>query len=252
MTTAVIVQARMGSTRLPGKVLLNLAGRTVLSHVLERCDAISNTDVVCCAIPDTGDSDPVAEEAERCGAVVVRGSERDVLDRYRQAAEVVRAKLVMRVTSDCPLIDPEICSKVLALRAKEDADYACNNMPPSWPHGLDCEAFTVEALNRASREAQTPHEREHVTPWLRTRDDIRHANFAGPGHGVEGMRWTLDYPEDFEFLTALSAHLPGELPGYGDVLAVLERHPEITAMNAARIDRARGCTASQLHGQAHG
>ena len=123
MTTAVVVQARMNSTRLPGKVLLKLAGRTVLSHVLARCDAIGNSDVVCCAVSDCKESDPVAAEAERCGAVVVRGSESDVLGRYRQAAEEVRAKVVMRVTSDCPLVDPEICSRVLELRAKEEADY---------------------------------------------------------------------------------------------------------------------------------
>ena len=248
MTTAVVVQARMASTRLPGKVLLSLAGRTVLSHVLARCDAIGNSDVVCCAVPDCRESDPVAEEAERCGAVVVRGSESDVLGRYRQAAEEVRAKVVMRVTSDCPLVDPEICSRVLDLRAKEEADYACNNMPPSWPHGLDCEAFTVEALNRASREARTPYEREHVTPWLRSHPDIRRVNLDGPEDDVRSMRWTLDYPEDLEFLTALFARLPKGFPGYREVVAVLEKKPEITAINAACIDVERGFSSAQFRG----
>ena len=101
-TTAVIVQARMGSTRLPGKVMLDLAGKSVLAHVLERCAAIPGADLVCCATVAGPDGDPVAAEAARCGAEVFRGSEDDVLDRYHRAAKQHHAEIVLRVTSDCP------------------------------------------------------------------------------------------------------------------------------------------------------
>ncbi len=233
MTTAVVVQARMGSTRLPGKVLMSLAGRTVLSHVLARCGAISNADVVCCAVPEGRESDPVAAEAERCGAVVVRGSESDVLGRYRQAAQVVRAQVIMRITSDCPLIDPEVCSKVLALRAREEIDYACNNMPPSWPHGLDCEAFTTVALVRADREAASPEEREHVTPWLRRHADIKRANLACREPGQAAHRWTLDYDADYQFLAALFERLPAAATGWRTVARTVADDGELVSLQAA-------------------
>ncbi|NNG04292.1 MAG: NTP transferase domain-containing protein, partial [Inquilinus sp.] len=115
MTVAVIVQARRASTRLPDKVLKRLAGETVLSHVLRRCAAVPGADAVCCAIPDDPACDALAGEAGRAGATVFRGSEQDVLARTAGAAEALGAGTVLRVTSDCPLIDPEICGQVLAL-----------------------------------------------------------------------------------------------------------------------------------------
>ena len=234
MTTAVIVQARMRSTRLPGKVLMNLAGHTVLSHVLARCAAIASADVVCCAIPDGGECDPIAAEAERCGAVVVRGSESDVLGRYRQAAQAVGVQVIMRVTSDCPLIDPEVCAKVLALRARENADYACNNMPPSFPHGLDCEAFTRTWLERAAREAHLPSEREHVTPFMRNHPEARKVNLTCPEPGVAGHRWTLDTPVDLTFFEALFARLPNDPTTWSwrVPLAIVAADPELAGINA--------------------
>ncbi len=234
MTTAIIVQARLGSTRLPGKVMMDLAGRTVLWHVLSRCRAIPGADVVVCATTTAAADDAVVAEAERCGAVVFRGSESDVLDRYHGAAVAVGADVVMRVTSDCPLIDPEVCGAVLRLRAEQGADYACNNMPPSWPHGLDCEAFTMAALSRAAAAATQPNEREHVTPWIRSAVCLRRANLAGPGGATARLRWTLDYPEDLAFFRAAAAHLepPPAIPDWHAVAAMLDRHPEIALINA--------------------
>jgi spore coat polysaccharide biosynthesis protein SpsF (cytidylyltransferase family) len=231
--TAVIVQARFGSTRLPGKVLKDLAGHTVLEHVLHRCRAIAGADVVCCAVPAAGDSDAVAQAAERARAFVYRGDEHDVLDRYYRAAQAVDATVVMRVTSDCPLIDPAICEAVLRLRAHQGADYACNNMPRSGPHGLDCEAFTFAALQRAAREATDARSREHVTPWLRSHPHLIRCNLAGDTDGG-GLRWTLDYPEDLAFFRALFPLLPPwpAIPPTRDVLRVLGAHPEIAALNS--------------------
>ncbi len=229
----IIVQARMASTRLPGKVLRHLAGETVLAHVLRRCGAIQGGDVVCCAVPEGADCEAVAEEAKRCGAIVFRGSESDVLDRYHRAAVACGADVVMRVTSDCPLIDPEVCSRVLELRANEEADYACNNMPPSWPHGLDCEVFTAAALARAHREASSPAEREHVTPWLRRHPDIRRANLTCPEPEQAGQRWTLDYAADYRFMAALFARLPATGTGWRTVVGAVAADAELDSLQAA-------------------
>lgn len=229
----------MGSSRLPGKVLMPLAGRTVLAHVLDRCHAIDGIDVVCCATTPAATDDSVAAEAERCGAVTIRGSETDVLARYHQAAEVLGAGVVMRVTSDCPLLDPGVAAAVLALRAAEGVDYAANNMPPTWPHGLDCEAFTAAALAAAVENTRDPYEREHVTPWIRTNPRVSRANLSGPGGAVADHRWTLDYPEDMAFLRALFEHLPSPpaRPGMDEVLEILDRNPDIASIN--RMRRAR-------------
>ncbi len=252
--TAVIVQARFGSTRLPGKVLEDLAGHSVLEHVLHRCRAIADADVVCCAIPAAGDSDAVAQAAERAGALVYRGDEHDVLDRYYRAAQKVDAAVVMRVTSDCPLIDPAICAAVLRLRAHHGADYAGNNMPRSGPHGLDCEAFTFAALQRAAREATDAYSREHVTPWLRSHPQLIRCNLAVGTEGGE-LRWTLDYPEDLAFLRALFVLLPPwpAIPPTRDVLRVLTGHPEIAAINRhlAQLSPQRSAAAAQS-GEPHG
>jgi len=245
MTTAVIVQARMTSTRLPGKVLKKLGGETVLSHVLRRCRQIPGMDVVCCAVPDDAASDPVADEALRLGVEVCRGSEHDVLDRYYRAAEVCSADVVMRVTSDCPLIDPEICGQLIRLHADTNADYACNNMPPSWPHGLDCEIVSFDWLERSAREANKKYEREHVTQYVRNHPDARRSNLAGPGGDCVRHRWTLDTPDDFTFFEALWAQLPaGEmLSGYRDILEIVTDKPQLAMINSGQ-DRDEGLKKS--------
>lgn len=234
MTTAVIVQARVGSTRLPGKILRPLGRHTVLEEVLHRCRAIRGADVVVCAIPDSADDDVLAPIVARANCVLVRGSGPDVLSRYAVAAQFVNADVVMRVTSDCPLIDPEVCADVLALRAIHRAEYACNNMPPSFPHGLDCEAFTTEALLLANLNAREPEEREHVTPWLRKKADVRRVNLTNDFGGVAQERWTLDYPLDYIFLTEIFAliHQSPSLP-WQDVYAIVRANPKIAAINSA-------------------
>ncbi len=233
MTTAVIVQARMGSTRLPGKVMEAVQGRPVLAHVLGRCAEIRGGDVVVCAVPDSEESAPLETVARARGAQVYRGSEQDVLGRYLAAARMVGADVVMRITSDCPLIDPDVCGAVLALRAREGADYATNNMPRSFPLGLDCEAFTTAALAEADRMTREPYDREHVTPWLRRAPHLKRANLASDRAGLEQHRWTLDYPEDLDFFRAVFAALPAGSRGrMDDVLSVMARHPALAGINA--------------------
>lgn len=235
-TTAIIIQARMASTRLPGKVLLDLGGRTVLSHVIERGLAVDNADAVCVAVPDGADCDPVAIEAERCGASVFRGPENDVLERYYQAAAALNAGVILRITSDCPMIDPVLAARVIDLRAATGADFASNNRPPSWPHGLDCEAFTFSWLERARNEAVEPLDREHVSPYMRRHPDVRFVNLEGPGGSLTGHRWTVDYQEDLDFARALFARLPAgpPIPGMAEMLAVLRGRPDISGLNRMR------------------
>lgn len=229
---AVIVQARLGSTRLRGKVLERLNGQTVLAEVLERCHAIAGADVVCCAVPDTEENDPVAAAAAEAGAAVFRGAEHDVLDRYHRAARHLGADVVMRVTSDCPLIDPDVCAAVLSLVGEQRYDYGCNNLPPSWPHGLDCEAMTMAWLARAADRATAPADREHVTPFIRAHPEARRANVLGPGEPIMLQRWTLDTSDDLAFLRELWQELPNGPRGwsYRVPQAVVEAHPELAAL----------------------
>ena len=231
MTTAIIVQARMGSSRLPGKVMLDLAGKPVLQHVLERCRRIASADVVVCAMPDEEASQALADIARMTGAECFFGSEFDVLSRYAGAARQVAADTVMRVTSDCPLIDANICERVLQLRRDDDLDYAANNMPPSFPHGLDCEAMSYAALDEADRRATDSYDREHVTPWLRRA--CNRGNVAADRAGLDQLRWTLDYPEDLVFFRAVFAAADEtQLDTLDGVLAVLETTPSLSHLNA--------------------
>ena len=253
MPTAVIVQARMRSSRLPGKVMKELAGQTVLAHVLRRCQAIEAADIVCCATVESSDCDPIAAEAGRLGVEVFRGSEPDVLDRYYRAAAHLGVDVVLRVTSDCPLIDPEICTEVAKLRAAEGADYATTNMPPSWPHGLDCEVFSFDWLERAAREAVKPSEREHVTPFIRNHPEARKANLAGPGGDDAAHRWTLDNADDWRFFEAIFERLPDGPAAWSFrvPLAIVRREPALAAINAGR-DRFEGLKKSLLQDAAEG
>jgi spore coat polysaccharide biosynthesis protein SpsF (cytidylyltransferase family) len=230
----VIVQARWASTRLPGKTLKTFAGATVLAHVLNRCKAIEQADLVCCAIPDEPSSDVVAEEARGTGVDVVRGPEHDVLARYMEAARATGADIILRVTSDCPLIDPVLCGQVIDLLLRENADHVCNNAPPTWPHGLDCAVFTRRALNFACAEARQPYEREHVTPWIKINPNFRRLNLRNATGDQAQIRWTVDYPEDLAFLHALEGFIRPfpAIESRETLLALMTEHPELRAINA--------------------
>jgi spore coat polysaccharide biosynthesis protein SpsF len=240
MRTAAIIQARYGSSRLPGKVLLPLGGGCVLDEVVRRCQAVPGVTLTCVAVPDSAESDNVAARAAAAGATVVRGPEHDVLARYAAAARHVDADVVLRVTSDCPLLDPTVAGQVLAARAAESADYAANNRPPrAWPHGLDCEAMTRKALERALTSATTPYEREHVTPWLRNADGIQRSWIIGPGDEAPAWRWTLDFPEDYAFLSATFDRLPsGIIPPWTAVAALIEGDPMLCRLHRLALEKA--------------
>ena len=245
MKIGVIVQARMASSRLPGKVMLPLGGLSILEHVLTRCKAIPGIDVVCCAVPDTDDSKLIIAESERLGVSTFKGAMDDVLSRYYLAAKEIKADVVLRVTADCPMIDPALCGAVLKLVSDGGVSYACNNMPPSWPHGLDCEALTFDCLELASEEADKLYEREHVTTWIRDHPDISKATLIGPGGGKTLHRWTIDNRRDYDFLKAMWKRLPFGPEGWNFrvPLRIADSHPSLAAINAGQ-DRLEGLKKS--------
>lgn len=217
-----------------------LGAKTALAHVLERCRAIPGADIVLCAVPDETADDVLESETQKCGAKIFRGSETDVLSRYAGAARMVDARLVMRVTSDCPLIDPGVCGDLIALCGRSGTDYASNINPRSFPHGLDCEVFTTAALFDAEKRAADQYDREHVTPWIRRSTEIKHANLNSADPRFAQERWTLDYPEDLAFLKAVFERLPADsIASMADVLALLDAAPELRALNANRNETLR-------------
>lgn len=201
MKTVVIVQARMTSTRLPGKVMLPLGDKTVLGHVLSRCWQIEGVDEVCCAIPVGSEHDVLIDESQKYNATVFRGSEKNVLERYYEAAKFTNADIIMRVTSDCPLINPEVCSDVIELHKETKSDFTCNNTPPSWPQGYDCEVFGIKQLEDAYKNALEDGDFEHVTPWIRRTVKIR--NLENPKGNEYHIRITLDTQYDYENITKM-------------------------------------------------
>lgn len=233
MKSVAVIQARLGSTRLPGKVLMDLAGRPVLAWVIAAAQSIPGIDKVVVATSDQSGDDGIVSACAEWGIACHRGPEDDVLARFMVAARAEQAGIVMRLTADCPLLDPFICGQVLALLRHEGTAYASNVMPPSWPDGTDCEAFTMAALEQAAAEATRPSDREHVTPFLR---DRRH-RFAqscliSPLKGLQDERWTLDTAEDLRFLEQVCARLPKtRIAGHLDVLAVLEAEPSLREIN---------------------
>jgi spore coat polysaccharide biosynthesis protein SpsF len=194
---------------------------------------------VVCATVDSPDGAEIDSVAKRYDMPVHRGSETDVLDRYLGAARLVEADTVVRVTSDCPLIDPSLCGEVVERRRAENAEYAANNFTWGYPHGLDCEIFTRKALEAAAAEATEPYDREHVSPWIRRHPTYRKVEVPGPGGPEAEWRWTLDFPEDLDFMRALYRYLPEppEMPSWREIAAVVAAHPDLSAINRARSQR---------------
>jgi spore coat polysaccharide biosynthesis protein SpsF len=221
--TLCVIQARTGSTRLPGKVLADLDGRPMLRFLLDRLDALAVDEVVVATSTEPRD-DAVAEIAQAAGRPVVRGSEADVLDRFISALDAFPADHVVRITADCPLTDPALVERVVARHIDAGADFTANTMPRTYPKGLDVEVARAQALRTAHERATTREEREHVMPFLyRNPETFRLANVRND-EALGHERWTVDTAEDLEFVRATCARLHGQ-PHFGwrDVLAVAGR-----------------------------
>ena len=231
-----IIQARLGSTRLPGKALADIAGRPMLAHVAERAVAIPGIAGVVLATTVSPADDPLVAFARRTGLGCVRGSEADVLSRFCLAARDTKAEAVVRITADCPLLDPSVSGRVLAdyVARRPGVDYVSNVHPPTYPDGLDTEVFSVEALETAGREARLPSEREHVTPYLWSHPErFRLANVAHT-EDLSAQRWTVDTEADLAFARAVFDALcpTGAKAGITEVLQLVAERPELRALNA--------------------
>ncbi len=240
---ALVVQARMGSTRCPGKVLADVQGRPMLARMLERLSFVSAPCQVVLATTASEADAPIARLGEELGVRTFLGHPTDLLDRHLGAARSVSATAVAKVPSDCPLVDPRVVDRVLFAYLEEEGqvDYVGNLHPATWPDGNDVEVMPLHALELAHREAKKPHEREHTTPFFwdqpgrfRLRSVINPTSGAGKDLAMS-HRFTVDYPEDLTFVRAVfGALLPTKGPNFSveDVLALLEARPDILASNA--------------------
>ncbi len=226
MIIVAVVQARMGSTRLPGKVLADLGGRPVVQHVLARAAEIAGVKEVVLAIPEGAEDDPLDAVARAIGVRVVRGSATDVLDRYHAAAQLAKADAVVRITADCPLLDPSIAGRVVERFSAAGADYASNVHPPTFPDGYDTEVFSRAALDTAWREARDAYEREHVTPFIWRRPERFRIENVTDIVDRSSWRVTLDTADDLDRLRSIWSRL-GDAADLDAVVALLRREPSL-------------------------
>jgi spore coat polysaccharide biosynthesis protein SpsF len=232
-----VIQARMGSTRLPGKVLADLEGRTMLERILARLARARGLSLVTVATTTLAEDDPIASLCRDRGIECVRGSPTDVLDRYHVAARMTEADVIVRITGDCPLIDPDLVNECVKayLSAAPPVDLALNRLPwaRTYPIGLDTEVLGRKALDVAWREAQEPYQREHVVPFLYENLDRFKMIHLQAEADYGRYRWTVDTPEDLEAVRAILRCFPGRDDfGWRDVLALMDRRPDLAAINA--------------------
>ncbi len=228
-----IIQARMGSTRLPGKVLREAAGRPLILHMLERVSRATRLDAVWLATTDRQRDDVLAEVVAAAGYAVFRGDEEDVLGRYHALALRERASVVVRLTGDCPLHDPQVIDEIVGefLAPGRTAPLFTNARDRTYPVGLDTEVFEAAALHEAAAQAESPHAREHVTPHLyREGAEVVHVKLDAD---FSHLRWTLDTVEDYALIAAIFDALYPVKPTFGwlDVLALVTQRPELLTMN---------------------
>ena len=234
MRVVAIIQARMGSTRLPGKVLLDLIGEPMLVRVVNRASRAQALDHVVVATTVHETDDAIVRLCAERGWACFRGSEGDLLDRYYRAALAHRADAVVRITSDCPLIEPNIVDRVAKefLDQQPEVAYACNTWPQrTFPRGLDTEVMRFDVLQRAWREDLEPAGREHVTRYIQRNPGV--FRIHGVMHDVDlsHMRWTVDTREDLTFVRRIYEHFGHDSFCWQDVLSVLGEHPEWLEIN---------------------
>ena len=239
MKVVAIIQARMGSTRLPGKVMKRLCGKTILSHVISRVRACSLVDEIVVATTTSLADNVIVTESEKFGVNWFRGSEEDVLERYYLAAKEYKADVIVRVTSDCPLFDGEVLTEMLEYFSIEtshglEMDYLSNCLRRSYPRGLDAEIFTFEVLEKAFQSAHQPYEREHVTPYIYEHPEIFNLHNQTYDDDLSNYRWTLDTEDDWILIEEIYKNLyhEGEIFTTDEVVDFLEENPELLFINA--------------------
>ena len=226
----------MGSSRLPGKVMLDLCGKSVIWHIIERVKKSEKIDEIIIATSINKENDTIREFCLENEVKCYSGEENDVLDRYYKAVQLMegyRDANIIRITADCPLIDPEIVDRVIDYHKIKKADYTSNCLEPTFPDGLDCEIFTFEILEEIWKQAQLKSEREHVTLYIRNNSDrYRIANYKND-EDLSNLRWTLDEAEDFKLINEIYEELyfDKEFFGMQDVMNLLQKRPELLEIN---------------------
>ncbi len=237
-----IIQARLGSSRLPGKVLKEIQGKPMLWHVVERTKKAKTVNqVVVATTTDPGD-ESISSFCKAQGYPVYCGSVQDVLDRYYQAAKEYLADIVVRITSDCPLVDPGLIDTTVNALLEHDVDFTANRLPPpftrTFPIGLDVEVCTFSALEKAWHEASSQHEREHVMPYLYEKQGRFKVWQVNNPVDYGKLRWTVDTPADLEVIRKVFAHFSGRIDfNWQDVLALNENSPEIFKTNVGVVQK---------------
>ena len=236
--TVAIVQARMGSTRLPGKIMLPLLGEAVLTRVMRRAGRAATLDASVVATTTLAEDNAVVALAAREGWPVVRGSETDLLDRYLVAARDHDADVVVRITSDCPLIDPAVIDATVRAFQAAGVDYASNTLEPAtYPRGLDVEVVRREALERAGREDADPAWREHATPYIYRHPELFRLLRVPADDDHADQRWTLDTPEDYLLIGRIYESLGRDDFTWREALALVEANPSWAALNGGVVQK---------------
>jgi spore coat polysaccharide biosynthesis protein SpsF (cytidylyltransferase family) len=237
-----IVLARMGSSRYPGKSTALVGGKPMVAHIVERMGRMAGIDRVVLATPDTPEDEALQQVGREAGADVFAGAEEDVLDRLYQAAKANEADLIVHVGGDCPFVDPDLVARALAIQRETGVDYVSNLTPMTYPGGLDIDAITFEALERAWKRAKIRTVRKHPLAYFhQNREEFTIENFEND-ENLSRLRWTLDYDEDLAFVREVYDHLYQEDRDFvmADILALLEEKPEIGAINAHLSDIVEG------------
>lgn len=230
---ALVVQARMGSSRLPGKVLTPVLGRPLLSYELERLRDVQGVAFRVVATTLDASDDPVARLAEDEGFIAVRGSVLDVLDRFVQAAETTGADTIIRATADCPLIDPDVIDVVVARFLEGEWDYVSNTLRRTYPRGLDVEVMRAGVLIELSNGANSRAEREHVTPFIYSHPERFSIGQVQQDYDASGERWTVDVPEDVDLVRRIIEALYPAKPAFRmrDIISLLDANPSWRVLN---------------------
>jgi spore coat polysaccharide biosynthesis protein SpsF len=238
MKVVAIIQARMGSSRLPGKVLMDLGGKTVLARVVRRTRRASLVNQTIVVTTTLAKDDAVVNECQRFGVGYFRGEEENVLDRYYQAALQSSADLIVRITADNPLADPDLIDDVVKKMMESGADYANNRSPRTYPCGLDVEAFKFSALQKARQETEYDYEREHVTPYFYEHPALFQCVSVQGTFDCSHYRWTLDTPADLKLIRKIYARLENRDDfSWQEALAVVQSGPRLASINSHVIQK---------------
>jgi len=236
-----IIQARTDSKRLPNKVLLDIQGKSLILHVIERAQRAKLVDKVVLATTTRPIDTPLAEIVQTHGIPVYRGDCDDVLDRYYKAASLYNAEVIIRITGDCPLIDPHIIDMVIQVFLQKQYDYVTNTLQPTYPDGLDVEVFSYQTLKKAWNEASLTSEREHVTSYIRNHPELFSLYNVKNPVDLSQFRWTVDQQEDLDFVREIFKRLSHKQKIFymEDIVGLLQQYPTLKEINAG-IQRNEG------------